>query len=232
MLTRVRRWFGSPLEELEPKEAYRLWAEDYPPYAHNVLMEAEERAVCERLPEVQGKRAVDVACGTGRYVQLLQARGAEAVGLDFSYEMLDHAQHPFGRVNADMRALPLRDGCADVMVCGMAVGHVAELEGALREMGRVLTRHGVLVYSDFHPAGSAKGWKRTFRAANKTYAVQHYTRTELEHADAVAAAGLQVTGMHDALITAEMARADPRAETFRAQWGDTPVALIVQARKL
>ena len=27
---------------LEPAAAYALWAEDYPPYAHNPLMQAEE----------------------------------------------------------------------------------------------------------------------------------------------------------------------------------------------
>lgn len=231
MLTRARRLFSAPIPELEPKEAYRLWAEDYPPYAHNLLMEAEQRAVCGLLPAVEGKWVLDLACGTGRYANLLQERGARLSGVDFSYEMLTHAVPYFSRVNADMTSLPLRDECMDVIVCGMAVGHVENLRMALQEIARVLTGRGVLVYSDFHPAGSLLGWKRTFRAANRTYAVRHYARTQREHEFAAAEAGLDIEMIRDAVISPEMARVDPRAEAFRAQWGDTPVALVVCARK-
>ena len=36
---------------LDPIAAYALWADDYPPYAHNPLMQAEERAVLALLPD-------------------------------------------------------------------------------------------------------------------------------------------------------------------------------------
>lgn len=194
-------------------------------------MEVEERAVLELLPEVRGKRVLDLACGTGRYLRLLQARGARAIGLDFSYEMLAHCESEFARAQGDMTALPLRPACAQVIVCGLAVGHVPNLDRALQEMARVLAPHGTLVYSDFHAAGEAAGWKRTFQSDNKTFAVQHFARTEQEHARAVRAAGLAVESIHVAQITPDLARTDARAESFRARWGDTPVALVVRAQK-
>lgn len=208
-----------------------MWAEHYPPHAHNLLMEVEERAVLELLPEVRGKSVLDVACGTGRYVQLLEQRGARALGLDFSYEMLARSESDFPRAQGDMNTLPLRAACAEVIVCGLAVGHVLNLERALQEMARVLTPQGTLVYSDFHAAGEAVGWKRTFQSDEKTFAVQHYARTEQEHARALQTAGLSVETMRVIHITADLARADARAENFRARWRDTPVALVVRAQK-
>ncbi len=231
MLSRVRQLFPSPVPELAPREAYRLWAEQYPPYAHNLLMEVEQRAVMELLPAVNRKRVLDLACGTGRYARLLQERGARTLALDFSFEMLARSEKNFVRAQGDMSALPFRAASADVMICGLAVGHVANLQGALCEMARVLTPKGTLIYSDFYAAGKARGWKRTFRADNKTFSVQHHARTELEHTHAIRAAGLQLDTLRVVHITPELARADARAENFRKQWGDTPVALVIRAQK-
>lgn len=231
MLPRVRQWFTSRVPQLSPREAYRLWAEHYPPYAHNLLMEVEERAMCELLPAVRNQAILDLAAGTGRYTRLLTERGAHVTALDFSYEMLERGENHVARVQADMNALPLCDSFAGVIICGLAVGHVRDLSLAVREMARVLTHGGTLLYSDFHAAGEKYGWRRTFRAANKTFAVQHYSRAEPEHVRALAAAGFQIETMRAVTITAELARADARAENFRATWGDTPVVLVVRAQK-
>lgn len=229
MFSRVRKIFSRRVPELAPREAYRLWAENYPPHAHNLLMQVEERAVCELLPEVRGKRVLDLACGTGRYARILRERGARVIAFDFSLEMLARGENNFARAQADLAALPLRDASADVIVCGLAVGHVEHLEGALAEMKRVLAPQGTLVYSDFHAA--TRKWKRTFRAKNRTYAVQHFPRTEAEHRRAVERAGLKAEIVQVAQVTNELARANTRAQEFRAQWGDTPVALVVRAVK-
>jgi len=47
------------------------------------------------LPEVAGKRVLDVGCGTGRVSRLLARRGANVVGIDFSGESIKIARsHP------------------------------------------------------------------------------------------------------------------------------------------
>jgi malonyl-CoA O-methyltransferase len=228
MLTRVRQ-FLFRVPELAPREAYRLWADNYPPYAHNLLMHVEERAVCELLPTVRGKRVLDLASGTGRYARLMHEQGARVTALDFSYEMLTRGETRFARIQADMNALPLRAASVEVIVCGLAVGHVASLQGALQEMVRILKPKGTLVYSDFHAA--TRNWKRTFRAANKTFAVQHHARTEQEHTRAIRDVGLLLDTLRVVHVTPELAHIDARAEDFRARWGDTPVALVVRAQK-
>ena len=67
------------------REAYAAWAPHYPPLAHNALMQVEERAVLALLPPVTGLVALDAACGTGRYLRVLEERGARRVfGVDNS----------------------------------------------------------------------------------------------------------------------------------------------------
>lgn len=229
MFRRVRNIFSPRVPELAPREAYRLWAENYPPHAHNLLMQVEERALCELLPDVRGRPVLDLACGTGRYARILRERGARVTALDFSYEMLARSENNFARTQAALDALPLRDTCADLVVCGLAVGHVEHLEHALAEMKRVLVPHGALVYSDFHAA--TRKWKRTFRAENQTYAVKHYARAEQEHLRALGAVGLTVDTWRVVEVSHALAQIDSRAAAFRAQWGDTPVAFVVRAVK-
>src|ERR1700748_439160 len=51
--------------------AYERWAPLYPPVAHNPLMRVEQHAMLEAWPDMAGKRVLDLACGSGRYSNLL-----------------------------------------------------------------------------------------------------------------------------------------------------------------
>jgi malonyl-CoA O-methyltransferase len=80
------------VEKLEPQAAYALWAETYPPYAHNALMALEQRTVLSLLPNLAGRTVIDAGCGSGRYLQELRALGAAPIGLDLSEPMLAKAR--------------------------------------------------------------------------------------------------------------------------------------------
>jgi malonyl-CoA O-methyltransferase len=210
--------------ELEPLPAYNLWAATYPDVARNPLMQAEELAVHSLLApgELTDRRALDLACGAGRYLYWLEEAGAAfAVGLDFSSAMLARAGGPLRRLaQADLQALPLAAGSFDIVVCGLAVGHLPGLAPALREMARVLRPGGVAVYSDFHPYGDLLGWKRTFRAGEREYAVRHHRHLYADHVAACRRAGLSIEAVREPIALDEHGR--------RA-WGDVPAALVVRA---
>ncbi len=223
---------GQPGRELPPGEAYRLWAPRYPPRAHTLLMQVEQKAVLEVLPPVRAQRVIDLACGTGRYALALGTQGAWAVGVDLSLDMLSLAPASFSRVQSDLRAVPLRSGCADVVVCGLAVGHVDDLPAALAEVARVLVPGGCAVYSDLHPEGHARGWRRDFRAADgRRYTVAFTAHQEAAHREALGRAGLALEVLHEVGVGEELARTDPEAARFRRRWGDAPVVLVIRARK-
>ena len=74
---------------ISAREGYERWAPSYPQVPGNPLMRAEQRLMLEHWPAVAGRRALDLACGSGRYVQLLRAAGAaQVIALDASPGML------------------------------------------------------------------------------------------------------------------------------------------------
>lgn len=181
------------VEWLDPQEAYGLWAKSYPPRPHNPLMEIEHATVLTLLPDVGGLRVLDAGCGSGRYLRELGDRGARAIGVDLSPAMLERAREttrPIAR--ADIRALPFGEMTIDLVVCGLALGDLAELELALAEIARVLRPGGQVVYSVVHPAGEAAGWSRTFESDGRKLAIDGHWHSLDRHRRASAAAGLAI----------------------------------------
>ncbi len=109
-----------------------------------------------------GALVVDVASGTGDLAELARARGARVVAVDFALGMLGAAEPQstaVHRVQADAAALPLRDGCAQVVTCGFALRNFANLDAVFRECARVLVRGGRVAFVEFdEPRGSLLRW--------------------------------------------------------------------------
>lgn len=219
----MRRRFRRQPVELNAVDAYARWASTYSPDAHNPLMELEQRAMLDLLPDPSGLRALDLACGSGRYLRrLIDRRAACAIGLDLSIAMLVRARSiSFDLAQADLLSVPIASSTFDVIVCGLAVGHVADLSRALSEIARVLAPGGVVVYSDFHPLGSLLGWKRTFRGDDgREYAVRYHAHLHADHHAACRAAGLVVEDVRE-----------PRID-FVHGWRGYPVVIVIRARKV
>jgi malonyl-CoA O-methyltransferase len=171
----IKRLFSRPLQTLASVDAYALWAQSYPANAHNPLMALEQEAMLSLMPNLAGKRVLDLACGTGRYGKIALERGANSVlGFDNSHAMLKSAVIPQTAL-ASSEAIPLASNSLDTILCGLALGHLPNLELSLNEIGRVLKPEGTALISDFHPYQYLKGARRTFSDGNgKTYAVEHY----------------------------------------------------------
>jgi ubiquinone/menaquinone biosynthesis C-methylase UbiE len=221
-------------EHIEARRGYELWAPSYPPRAHNLLMELEERAVLGLLPDPRGRTSLDLACGSGRYgVHLARAGARLVVGADFSTAMLARAREEGSGpvVAASLLDLPFCDEGFDLVVCGLAVGHVADLPGCLAEAARVLRPGGSLVYSDFHPRAAALGMQRTFtdRLGNR-WTLDHHAHPLEAHLAAAEAAGMRVTGQLEPALSA----AGSVGETAGPPgWVDgCPVVLVLRADKL
>lgn len=195
------RWRTHETERLEPQAAYALWAATYPPHAHNALMALEQQSVLSLLPKLDGLTVLDAGCGSGRYLGALRDHGASAVGIDLSAPMLAKARQVTSRIaRANLCALPLGAMSVDVIVCGLALGDVPNLEIALGEMARVLRPGGCVVYSVVHPSGGTNGWARTFDVNGRRVAIDGYWHTVDEHSQACAAAGLRVTAWQEPVL--------------------------------
>jgi SAM-dependent methyltransferase len=91
-----------------------------------------------------GLRVLDAGCGNGEYLRRLQDHRVRAVGCDLSMGMLRAASHP-ALVNADVAALPIRDGAVDVVLAIHMLYHLPDRESGVRELRRVLAAGGTCI---------------------------------------------------------------------------------------
>jgi SAM-dependent methyltransferase len=130
-MTWYQEWFGEEYLEL---------------YSHRDEHEARQQVAFfrEQAGAVDGP-VLDLACGSGRHIQELQALGYHAVGCDLSYTMLRTGLREYGAMplaRADMRQLPFCDDSFAALVnfftsFGYFEGEEQNLQ-VVREMSRVL----------------------------------------------------------------------------------------------
>lgn len=193
----LRRLPSRPRETLSSLDAYARWAATYPPRAHNALMEAEQAAMLDLLPPVAGRRVLDLASGTGRYGLIAWERGARLLlALDNSPEMLRANPLP-RRVQSTVEAVPFASASIDVILCGLALGHLSDLSGSMLEIGRVLRPGGVVLISDVHPFLFLGGAQRTFNVGGHSYAVEHHVHLFADYHAAAVPAGLVLDSVRE-----------------------------------
>lgn len=91
---------------------------------------------------------LDLASGTGDFLDILRAAGLRPFGVDLSWGMLaaSRARGPRAEAapmaQADAAALPVADGAVDGVTCGYALRNFTELGPAFEELGRVVRPGG------------------------------------------------------------------------------------------
>jgi 2-polyprenyl-6-hydroxyphenyl methylase / 3-demethylubiquinone-9 3-methyltransferase len=102
----------------------------------------------EHIPPAPGPEAVlvDLACGGGLMAPHAARLGYRHVGVDLGLPGLRLArEHGVLAVRGSVLAVPLADGCADVVVAGEILEHVEDDVGVLAECARLLRPGGTLV---------------------------------------------------------------------------------------
>src|SRR4051812_6787028 len=181
--------------EFTSADGYERWAPFYD-QAPNPLLAREERYLLPALNNLHDRRILDLACGTGRWLEKLLSRGASsAAGFDVSPEMLRVAAGKSGLkyrlARATCESLPFRTGAFELAICSFALGHLADFHGMARELARV-TRAGADVFiSDLHPDAYVRGWRVGFRDEQTSIQIKVLPRGEKEIADAFSACGFE-----------------------------------------
>ncbi|MEJ3655518.1 class I SAM-dependent methyltransferase [Actinomycetes bacterium KLBMP 9759] len=206
------------VERVGSVDGYRVWASTYDD-GHNTAFDIDEPVIREIVEPLAAGVAVDAACGTGRLAAMLAERGHRVIGVDSSPDMLGRARTRVAGAEfrlGDLDALPLADATADLVVCALALTHVADLRPAFAEFARVLRPGGHLVISDIHPDRVLRGKVPTVRDAEgrpgRVVAHHHLVGDFLR---AALAAGLCVRRFEEPVLDAgppPEAPAAPRAE--------------------
>ena len=124
------------------------------------------RRLLARAGLVRGNVVVDVCCGTGDVALCFADAGARVVGVDFTPQMLVHAERKRGAAqtaglfaNGDALKLPIAAGTAELCTIAFGIRNVADRAACLRELGRVLRPGGRALVLEFSmPERPVFGW--------------------------------------------------------------------------
>lgn len=96
--------------------------------------------------EGQGRRLLDVGCGTGHHMASLCKRGFKVAGVDGSEEMIAHARanNPNAQIErSDVDNLPFADSSFDFVLCVEVLRYLPDFTKCVNEIARVLKPGGV-----------------------------------------------------------------------------------------
>lgn len=131
---------------------FSYWVEATGPATY----QAGERIARElsALTSLQGKLVLDVGCGFGGAISILDRMGARCVGIDMSQEELALCRKRLllhgvatNVLCADAYNMPFSNECFDIVICTEVLEHVKDKNALIAEMSRVLKKGGLLYLS-------------------------------------------------------------------------------------
>jgi 2-polyprenyl-6-hydroxyphenyl methylase/3-demethylubiquinone-9 3-methyltransferase len=138
----------APLQRNDPAQYDRLADEWWRPSGEFAALHWLAASRAAHIPPAAGPAAVlvDLACGGGLMAPHVARLGYRHVGVDLGLPGLELARaHGVLPVRGSVLAVPLADGCADVVLAGEILEHVADDVGVLTECARLLRPGGTLV---------------------------------------------------------------------------------------
>jgi ubiquinone/menaquinone biosynthesis C-methylase UbiE len=114
--------------------------------------ESEIRPMIDLVGQCQNQTILDVGCGTGRYLELLNPNNKK-FGIDQSNEMLEIARHKIPDAhfqNASAESLPFDSNSFDLVYSVRVLQHIRNQEKAINEMARVCKPSGTLIIVNYN----------------------------------------------------------------------------------
>lgn len=114
-------------------------------------------ALFSMMPDLTGKRILDLGCGFGEHCKRFVECGAEKViGIDISEKMLAVAKKENADPKIEYIHMPMEDIAGlqeqfDVVISSLAFHYVENLAGVIRNVYRLLNVNGVFIFSQENP---------------------------------------------------------------------------------
>jgi ubiquinone/menaquinone biosynthesis C-methylase UbiE len=222
----------TPAADLSTVQAgYDRWAEVYDHDA-NPLLALEEPLVRSAIGNPSGKKVLDLGCGTGRHSLWLAQSGAEVIAVDLSAGMLVEARSKAGAeavgfLQHDLHdRLPFASRQFDLIVSGLVLEHLCDLEFFFADARRVLKQRGRAVVSAMHPAMFLRGSQARFTDPKSGELVQpgSVAHSLSDLLMGAIRAGFQIGNIEEVAPDAKFASRYPRAEKYV----DWPMLVVMQ----
>lgn len=206
-------------KELQAVRAgYDRWATVYDHDA-NPLVALEEPIVRAAIGDPEGLKVLDLGCGTGRHALWLAGAGAQVTAVDFSPGMLAEAERKPGAETVRFlphdlhEPLPFPSATFELVVSGLVLEHLADLDGVFAEAYRVLKPGGRAVVSAMHPEMFLHGVQARFTDPETGEKVQPGSLPHTLEAflTAAAGAGFRVHKVSEHAADEDLAKRYPRA---------------------
>lgn len=155
--------------------AYDIW--------HDAREAADERAsptapwhilTIDHLPDVRGKRVLEIGCGRGVFARYLTEQGAQVVAADFSPAAVSHARARLEGLDAtaivaDVQDIPFPDQSFDVVISQETLEHVPDPAQGLAELVRVTRLGGKLIVTTPNYLSLVGLWRVACKIVDKPY---------------------------------------------------------------
>ena len=134
------------------------------------------------LPDLRGRKVIDLGCGFGWFCRWARESGAARVlGFDVSEKMLQRAtatttDPAITYARADLEQLELPAAAFDLVYSSLALHYIKDLAGLLATVHRALVPGGRLVFSMEHPIYTAPthpGWSED-ADGRRTWCINSY----------------------------------------------------------
>ena len=120
-------------------------------YQHKVITPNVLRLLSPKL----GERVLHLACGEGYFSRLLAEKGAKVTGVDVSPELIAKAKSKGGGtfvLHEAHKLLSLASNTFDSAISILSLQNIRELDGAIKELSRVLKPGGKITFVLNHPS--------------------------------------------------------------------------------
>ncbi|REE89036.1 methyltransferase family protein [Paenibacillus taihuensis] len=207
------------------------------------------------LPELQGKKVLDLGCGFGWHCRYAREQQASYVlGLDLSANMLERAKEMTNDEQIEYRQIAIEEvdlpaGSFDVVLSSLALHYIEDFGAICRSVHAHLAPGGSFVFSVEHPiftALAAQDWHYDSQGEKQHWPVDgyhfegprearflnddvlKYHRTVATYINGLLAAGFSITKLSELQPTKEMIESNPAwQEEVRR-----PMFLLIAASKI
>ena len=133
----------------------------------------ETPIILAMLPELKGKRVLDIGCGMGQHAKQYADMGAASVlGIDISEKMLEYAEMHNSADNITYRRMAMEDSGElnqkfDLVTSSLVFDYIEDFEALMRTVHGLMEDDAEFVFSMSHPMSTT--WDGVY---------DRYTRTE------------------------------------------------------